>query len=89
MRNIGRPVVNKHSVPKAQWDQWSNEARRVFNALYYSMRPSMQFAFLHPDAPATSKTYWETTRWNAAWEAACAVDRDSHVAKISRDLRRL
>ena len=82
MKKLGRPVVNKHKVPKKQWDQWSNEAKRVFNAMYYAMRPSVQFAFLHPDAAPASKKHWETTRWNAAWEAACAVDKTSHVANM-------
>ena len=71
---IGRPVVNKHKVPKSQWDKWSNHARKVFNTMYHSMRPTMQFAFLHPEAAPLAKKHWETTRWNAAWEAACATD---------------
>lgn len=83
MAQLGRPAVNKHKVPKKQWDAWSNDARRVFNALHYAMRPMNQFAFIHPDAAPMSKKHWETTRWNAAWEAACAVDRSSHVAKIA------
>lgn len=83
MTRKGRPVSNKHKVPKKQWDQWSNEAQRVFNAMYYAMRPSMQFAFLHMGDTPAPKEYWEITRWNAAWEAACAVDKTSHVAKIA------
>jgi len=83
MTRKGRPVSNKHKVPKKQWGQWSNEAQRVFNAMYYAMRPSMQFAFLHTRDTPAPKEYWETTRWNASWEAACAVDKTSHVAKVA------
>ena len=72
--NIGRPVSNKHGVPQKQWEAWSNHARKVFNTMYYSMRPSMQFAFIHPQATPIPKLHWETTRWNCAWEAACAAD---------------
>lgn len=72
--NLGQPVKNKHKVPKKQWDKWTNHARRVFNDLFYSLRPSMQFAFLHPAAIAAPKEHWETTRWNVAWIAAEAVN---------------
>jgi hypothetical protein len=80
MKQMGRPVVNKYKVPKKQWDRWSSDAKRVFNALYHSMRPSMQFVFIHPEARAYPQKHWDTTRWNAAWEAACLVDRQSYVA---------
>ena len=80
--NMGRPVTNKHKVPKKQWDSWSNEAKRVFNEMYYSMRPRMQFAFLHPDAFAAPRSHWETTRWNAAWEAAQIVDGRRSVSRV-------
>jgi hypothetical protein len=73
-KTIGRPVVNKHKVPKKQWDAWSNHARKVFNTMYQSLRPTMQFAFIHPDAPPYAKKHWETTRWNCAWEAASVAD---------------
>ncbi len=71
--NLGQPVKNKHKVPKKQWNKWSNHARRVFNDMMYSLRPSMQFAFLHPDAIAAPTGHWATTRWNVAWTAAEAV----------------
>jgi len=71
--NLGQPVKNKHKVPKKQWDKWSNLARRVFNDMMYSMRPSMQFAFHHPSTLPLAKEQWQTTRWNAAWSAAEAV----------------
>ncbi len=77
--NMGRPVTNKHKVPKKQWDKWSNHARKVFNQMFHKMRPTNQFAFMHPDAPPLLKEHWRTVRWNVAWEAACAVDGMSHV----------
>lgn len=70
-----RPVVNKYKVPKAQWDKWSNDARRVFNRLYHEMRPACQWIFVHPKAQILPREQWQTTRWNAAWAAADAVDR--------------
>lgn len=80
----GRPVVNKFKVPARQWKAWSNDARRVFNHMHHAMRPSRQFVFIHPKAKALPLGQWATTRWNTAWEAACAVDRTSHAAKVGR-----
>jgi len=80
--NMGRPVLNKHKVPKAQWDAWSNHARKVFNTMYYNLRPTMQFVFLHPEMPALSKRMWETTRWNVAWEAAEQVDGKGPIKRV-------
>jgi hypothetical protein len=71
--NLGQPVKNKHKVPKKQWNKWSNFARRVFNDMMYSMRPKLQFAFLHPGAMPMAQEHWQTVRWNAAWSAAEAV----------------
>jgi hypothetical protein len=78
--NLGKPVSNKHKVPKHHWAKWSNHARRVFNRMMHSLRPSMQFAFLHPDATAASRAHWATTRWNAAWMAASAADGNGQSA---------
>lgn len=72
-QNLGQPVKNKHKVPLKQWNKWSNHARRVFNTMMYSLRPSIQHIFLHPDAPVAKKEHWNTTRWNVAWTAAEAV----------------
>lgn len=82
MSNMGRPVSNKHKVPVRQWRKWSNHARRVFNAMYYAMRPTRQFVFIHPKATPVTREQWQTTRWNAAWEAACAADGTSHAVKV-------
>ena len=82
-QNLGQPVKNKHKVPLKTWNKWSNLARRVFNDMMYSLRPSMQFAFLHPDALPASKEHWGTTRWNAAWTAAEAV-KGFHLAGVSK-----
>lgn len=81
-KGMGRPVVNKHKVPKSQWDRWSNAARKVFNTMYHSMRPSMQFAFIHPEAAPLAKKHWETTRWNAAWEAAEITDGSGSLKRV-------
>lgn len=77
--NMGRPVANKHKVPKKQWDRWSNPARKMFNHMFLRLRPTNQFVFSHPDAPPVLKDHWQTLRWNVAWEAACAVDGESHA----------
>ncbi len=79
---MGRPVVNKFKVPKKQWDRWGNPARKVFNTLYHSMRPTMQFAFIHPKAVPHSKPHWNTTRWNCAWEAAEIVEGRGSLRRV-------
>lgn len=81
-KNIGRPVTNRHKVPLKQWRKWSNHAKKVFNDVMYQMRPKMQWVFLHPDAKAMPKEHWQTTRWNAAWVAACAANGDPPYTKI-------
>lgn len=81
-KKVGRPVANRFKVPKKQWDRWSVAAQKMFNHLFQSMRPSRQFVFMHPQALPIDRKHWDTIRWNAAWEAACAIDGDSHVAKM-------
>lgn len=81
-KNMGRPVLNKHRVPKRQWEGWSNHARKVFNIVYHDMRPTMQFAFTHPQAAPVPKRHWDTTRWNAAWAAADAADGKGPIRKV-------
>lgn len=78
----GRPVKNRFNVPKKQWDRWSRHARRVFNDVYYSMRPTMQWAFHHPEAQLLDRKHWQTTRWNAAWVAAEATDGKPPLVKV-------
>lgn len=75
--NLGQPVKNKHRVPQVQWRKWSNLARRIFNDVYYSMRPSMQAQLIHPDAVVVSKEHWKTLQWNAAWLAADALKKST------------
>jgi oxalate decarboxylase/phosphoglucose isomerase-like protein (cupin superfamily) len=72
--NLGQPVKNKYDVQKKQWAKWSNHSRRVFNDMYYALRPSMQFTFMHPSAAAMPKEHWDTLRWNVAWTAADIVN---------------
>lgn len=70
----GRPVANKHKVPLKQWRRWSRQAQKIFNSMYHSMRPRMQFVYMHPSAKALPREHWETIRWNTAWMAADAAD---------------
>lgn len=81
-KNMGRPVANRYKVPKTEWAKWSNHARSIFNEMMESMRPSMQFAFLHPDCPPMSKVHWQTTRWNAAWTAAYSANGKGALGKV-------
>lgn len=84
-QKLGQPVKNKHKVPVKMWNKWSNHARRVFNDMYYSLRPTMQFTFLHPDALPASKEHWGTTRWNVAWTAANAAHGYSLTAATTTE----
>jgi hypothetical protein len=79
--NMGRPVVNRYSVPKKMWDRWTNLGKKTFNGVYDAMRPSMQFAFVHPEAPAVLRAYWQTTRWNAAVQAAFTASGEGRLTR--------
>ena len=72
-QNLGRKVGNPNKVQKKQWAKWSNHARRVFNDVYKSFRPSMQPVLIHPGATIMPSEHWHTLRWNAAWLAAEAA----------------
>lgn len=72
--NLGQPVKNKNKVPQKLWRKFSNHAKKVFNDVYYSMRPSMQAMLKHPGALIDTKEHWETIRWNASVVAAWAAD---------------
>lgn len=61
--------ANLYRVPKKTWNKWSPEAREIFNYLYSLVR-SNQRLFLHPQGITNSRTHWNTTAWNVAWEAA-------------------
>lgn len=61
--------ANLYHVPKKQWAKWTADAREIFNYIYSLMR-SNQRLFLHPKATEHSRTHWNTTAWNVAWEAA-------------------
>ena len=67
-------MTNRYRVPKKQWKKWSEQARRVFNEVYYTMRNNKQTLFLHPKATPVPKAQWNTTAWNAAWIAADAAN---------------
>lgn len=81
-KNRGRPVANPHKVPKRQWRKWSRDAQKLFNMMMRSMRPSMQWAFLHPTAKLMTREQWATTRWNAAWCAADCLNEGTYLGKV-------
>lgn len=66
-------VPNYNKVPKGQWKKWSPSAQRVFNHLF-DMMTENQNLFRHPKGPLVDMKHFRTTAWNAAWEAAYAVD---------------
>jgi hypothetical protein len=66
---------NPYKVQQGQWKKWSEQARGVFNSVYAAM--SDQRLFIHPKAAKVSREHWQTTRWNAAWIAAEAVDENT------------
>jgi hypothetical protein len=80
--NMGRPVHNKHKVSPKQWSKWSNLAKKVFNNMMESMRPSLQWAFLHPAASPLPKAQWNVTRYNAAVTAACAANGEGYLRGV-------
>lgn len=79
---LGQPVKNKNKVPTVLWRKFSNHAKKVFNDVYYSMRPSMQGSLKHPEATMESKEHWGTLRWNASVLAAWAADGEGRIKKV-------
>lgn len=78
----GRPVANKYKVPERQWNKWTREAQKVFNLMMQSLRPAMQWAFLHPNAKLMTREHWQTIRWNVAWVAAAAITEGTYLGKV-------
>jgi len=64
---------NKHSVSSKKWDEWDDDQRIRFNAVFDAMSLS-QWAFTHPEAAVVPDEHWRTTCWNAAWHAAMVTD---------------
>jgi hypothetical protein len=81
-RKQGRPVANKHKVPQKMWNQWSNLGKKVFNQVYYEMRPRQQWAYLHPQAKPHPVVHWNTTRYNAAVIAADAASGEPPLSGV-------
>lgn len=81
-KTIGRPVVNRFKVPKKMWSKWSAHAQQTFNAMYISLRPSMQWAFLHPQTTPLPQKEWKVIRWNAAVTAACVANGEGFLARV-------
>jgi hypothetical protein len=63
---------NVNIVPQKNWRKWSDNARRVFNAMMASS--ANMSVMTHPAAPTMADEHWKTIRWNMAWLAADAVD---------------
>lgn len=66
-----RDAINRHRVPKKQWQKWSVAARKVFNEVYSAMAKNAKL-FMHPKQERVPARMWTTTAWNAAWTAADA-----------------
>lgn len=79
MSTVGRPVSNKHKVPKRAWDKWTRDAQKLFNSVYESLRPSMQAVMHHPDASPLPMKHWQVLRWNVAWTAAAELTKAQKV----------
>lgn len=79
---LGQPVKNKNKVPQRLWRKFSNHGKKVFNNVFHSMRPSLQWSFKHPDAAIESRLHWDTTRYNAAVSAAWAADGNRPIDKV-------
>jgi hypothetical protein len=65
---------NRYQVSKRQWTKWSGEAQIVFNETYSALRHQD----VHNASPATKrlpKVAWDCIRWNAAFIAACEINR--------------
>jgi hypothetical protein len=67
-------IENGHKVPSKQWAKWSIRAKYLFNRVYESMLLDERF-FSHPEARAVLPEHWKVTAWNAAFTAACEVDK--------------
>lgn len=79
-----RSRANLYHVPADKWEEWSVEAREVFNYLYSLMRAN-QNLFLHPEGVRNSRRCWNTTAWNAAYEAA---DHHTDAERARHDMKR-
>lgn len=66
-------VPNPYRVPARQWSRWSPRQRVVFNDVFYT--GGAQGMFKHVHAFDVPEDYWQVTRWNFAFEAACAAGR--------------
>lgn len=75
---------NVYHVPAGTWEEWTVDAREIFNYLYSLMRAN-QNLFLHPKGVRNSRSCWNTTAWNAAYEAA---DCRTNMEKAQHDTKR-
>lgn len=68
---------NVNRVPNRAWRKWNNQARFVFNDMFYVTE--CQQTLMHPRACPHTDSQWRTIRWNMAWLAA-----DSVMATVRR-----
>lgn len=66
-------VPNTYNVPVRQWKKWSPRQQVVFNDVYYT--GGAQGMMRHTKAAPVPDEHWAVTRWNFAFEAACAAGR--------------
>jgi len=65
-------VRNIYKVPKKNWDEWSKDAKAVFNSCYDYL-VNNQDLISHPKAMRLPALHWKTVAWNAALAAADAL----------------
>lgn len=73
---------NRFKVAKKEWSKWTVEGRRLFNYLFHTMRANQRI-FTHPKAVQLPAAQWQTTAWNAAWEAARHISRLSQPVVVN------
>jgi hypothetical protein len=64
--------MNIYKVPKKAWNKWTTVQQLTFNNVYAAAIDDQEL-FIHPKADPCRQEYWDTTAWNMAWIAACAV----------------
>lgn len=67
-------MANKYKVPVKQWRNWSEQARGVFNEVYYTVRNNHKVLFPEKAHDLPKQTL-RVMAWNTAWIAADAANR--------------
>lgn len=71
--NMGRPVTNKHKVPKKVWDTMTNRAKAVYNR-FIDFTPT-QTNLVPKGASLMTRKQWNDFRIGLAKRVARAVDQ--------------